>query len=73
MRVCTDITLIVRLVLSRVMGVVQFYFRCLEVSQNDRHGATFSTDYFVLFILLSADVVVLLSETVNGLQTQLNS
>ena len=45
----------------------------LEVIQNGRHGASFIDDYFELFILLLADDVVLLSETVIGLQTQLNS
>ncbi len=45
----------------------------LEVIQNGRHGASFINDYFELFILLLADDVVLLSETVIGLQTQLNS
>ena len=44
----------------------------LEVIQNGRHGASFINDYFELFILQLADVV-LLSETVTGLQTQLNS
>jgi hypothetical protein len=45
----------------------------LEVIRKGRHGATFSYDYFELFILLLADDVALLSETVIGLQTQLNS
>ena len=45
----------------------------LEAVQNGRHGATFINDYFELFILLLADDVVLLSKTVIGLQTQLNS
>ena len=45
----------------------------LEVIQNGRHGASFINDYVELFILLLADDVVLLSETVIGLQTQLNS
>ena len=45
----------------------------LEAVQNGRHGATFINDYFELFILLLADDVVLLSETVIGLKTQLNS
>ena len=44
----------------------------LEVTQNGRHGASFTNDYFELFILLQADDV-LFSETVIGLQTQLNS
>jgi hypothetical protein len=45
----------------------------IEVIQNGKHGARFTIDYFELFILLLADDVALLSETVVGLQTQLNS
>ena len=45
----------------------------VEVIKNGKHGAMFTTDYFELFILLLADDVALLSETVIGLQTQLNS
>ena len=45
----------------------------LEVIRNGRHGVTFPIDSFELFILLLADDVVLLSETVIGLQRQLNS
>ena len=45
----------------------------IEVLNKGRHGVTFCTDAFELFILLLADDVVLLSETVVGLQTQLNS
>jgi len=45
----------------------------LEVVNNGRHGVTLSLDAFELFILLLADDVVLLSETVVGLQTQLNN
>jgi hypothetical protein len=45
----------------------------LEVLNTGRHGALFSADAFELFILLLADDVVLLSETVVGLQTQLNN
>ena len=45
----------------------------LEVIRNGRHGAMFKPDAFELFILLLADDIVLLSETVVGLQTQLNS
>ena len=45
----------------------------LEVIRNGRHGVTFSLDTFELFILLLADDVVLLSETIIGLQRQLNS
>ena len=42
----------------------------LEVIQN---GSSFINDYFELFILLLTYDVVLLSETVIGLQIQLNS
>ena len=45
----------------------------LEVIRNGRHGVTFPIDDFELFILLLADDVVLLSETVIGLQRQLNN
>ena len=45
----------------------------LEVIRNGRHGAMFRPDAFELFILLLADDVVLFSESVIGLQTQLNS
>ena len=38
----------------------------LEIIQNDRHGASIINDYLELFILLLADDVVLLSETVIG-------
>ena len=38
-----------------------------------RHGVGFMFDAFELFILLLADDVILVSETVVGLQTQLNS
>ena len=44
-----------------------------EIIRAGRHGVTFPADAFELFILLLADDVVLLSETVLGLQTQLNS
>ena len=45
----------------------------LEVINNGRHGITFPLDDFILYILLLADDVALLSETVIGLQTQLNN
>lgn len=45
----------------------------LDVIEKGRHGVRFSIDVFELFILLLADDVSLLSETVVGLQTQLNS
>ena len=38
-----------------------------------RHGVGFMFGAFELFILLLADDVILVSETVVGLQTQLNS
>ena len=45
----------------------------LEIIQNGKHGATFGNDFIELFILLFADDIILLSETIIGLQTQLNS
>ena len=45
----------------------------LEVIKKGRHGASFTNNDLELFILLLADDLVLLSETVVGLQTQLNS
>ena len=45
----------------------------LEVINNGRHGINFPLDDFVLYIMLLADDVALLSETVIGLQTQLNN
>ena len=45
----------------------------LDVISNGLHGAHFSRDALELFILLLADDVLLLSETVVGLQRQLNS
>jgi len=45
----------------------------LEIMNNGRHGLTLNPDILELFILLFADDLVLLSETVVGLQTQLNS
>ena len=45
----------------------------LQVIDKGRHGACFMIDAFELFILLLADDVVLMSETVVGLQTLLNS
>ena len=45
----------------------------LEVINNGRHGANFVTEWLELFILLLADDVMLVAETVVGLQTQLNS
>jgi hypothetical protein len=44
-----------------------------EVVNNGRHGAHFTRDILEIFILLLADDVVLLSEIVIGLQTQLNN
>ena len=45
----------------------------LQVTDKGRHCACFMIDAFELFILLLADGVILMSETVVGLQTQLNS
>ena len=45
----------------------------LEVINKGRHGVGFIFDAFELFILLLADDVILVSEIVVGLQTQLNS
>ena len=62
-----------------MMSAVLFFFSlfinelALEIIQNGKHGATFGNDFIELFILLFADDIVLLSETVIGLQTQLNS
>ena len=44
-----------------------------EVIAQGRHGAQFTTEILQLFILLLADDVALISETVIGLQTQLTS
>jgi len=45
----------------------------VEIINRGRHGVTFSLDAFELFVMLLADDVVLVSETIIGLQTQLNS
>ena len=45
----------------------------LEVINNGRHGASFMFDALELFILVLADDVILMSESVIGLQTQLRS
>ena len=45
----------------------------VEVISNGRHGVSYSSYFLELFILLFADDVILLSEAVVGLQTQLNS
>ena len=57
------------------MCTAQFYSLelVLEVNQNGRHCASFTNGYFKLFILLLDDDDGLLSETVIGLQTQLNN
>ena len=44
-----------------------------DVVNSGRHGATFINEFIEIFILLLADDVLLISETVIGLQTQLNS
>ena len=45
----------------------------LDIINNSRHGVSLSSDFVQLVILLFADDMILLSETVIGLQTQLNS
>ena len=60
-------------VCSPVLFLSVFNELTLDIIRNGRHGAKFSTDILEIFILLLADDVVLLSETVVGLQTQLNS
>ena len=45
----------------------------IEVINKGRHGALLPLDVLELFILLLADDIALISETVIGLQTQLNS
>ena len=45
----------------------------LEIINNGRHGAILNPDFIELLIMFFADDIVLLSETVIGLQTQLNS
>ena len=45
----------------------------LKVIDSGRHGAKFADDLLEICILVLADDVVLMSETVIGLQTQLNS
>lgn len=44
-----------------------------EIINKGRHGARFTSDLMELFILLLADDIALVSETVVGLQTQLNN
>ena len=44
----------------------------LDIINNGRHGVSLSSDFVQLVILLFADDMILLSETVIGLQTQLN-
>jgi hypothetical protein len=44
-----------------------------EIVRKGKHGARFNVDFLEVFILLLADDVVLLSETVIGLQTQLSN
>ena len=45
----------------------------LEIISKGKHGVTFSSFLVELFISLFADDIILLCETVTGLQTQLNS
>ena len=45
----------------------------LDIINNGRHGVSLSSDFVQLVILYFADDMILISETVIGLQTQLNS
>ena len=45
----------------------------LDIINNGRHGVSLSSDFVLLVILLFADDMILLSETVIGLQMQLNN
>ena len=45
----------------------------LDIINNGRYRTSLSSDFVQLVILLFADDMILLSETVIGLQTQLNS
>ncbi len=45
----------------------------LEIIQKGKHGVTMSSELAELFILLFADDIVLLAETVVGLQNQFNN
>ena len=45
----------------------------LEIINSERHGAKFTNDLLEIRVLLLADDAVLMSETVIGLHTQLNS
>jgi hypothetical protein len=45
----------------------------IEIIQNGKHGISLNFELVELFILLFADDIVLLSQTITGLQTQLNN
>ncbi len=45
----------------------------LEIQQNGKHGVQLYPDMYELLILLFADDVILISDTVNGLQTQIDT
>ena len=45
----------------------------LDITNSGRHGVSLSSDFVQLVILLSGDDMILLSESVTGLHTQLNS
>ena len=45
---------------------------CKDIIESGKHGIQLSVDLIQLPILLFADHVVLLSDSVTGLQTQLN-
>jgi hypothetical protein len=60
-------------VLSPVLFSLFINEIAIDIINNGRHGATISFEYIELLILLFADDLVLLAETVIGLQTQLNN
>ena len=60
-------------ILSPILFTLFINELAIDVIKNGRHGVTLSNDAFELFILLLADDIVLLAETVVGLQTQLNT
>ena len=60
-------------ILSPVLFTLFINELAVEIIKNGRHGVNFPMDTLELFILLLADDIVLLSETIVGLQTQLNN
>ena len=59
--------------ISPVLFSIYINELAMEIINNGRHGVTFPSGMLELFILLLADDIVLMSETIVGLQTQLNS